>query len=380
MGQGTQVWRRWPVVAGVVALVLALAGAGAAWAVVSHQNNVKIQAWTDAAGELAGVLDLADAALVCASELDQATGDLGLEEARQELNTKITALKAGMKDTLTAHPAIERRVADQSGAQSGAQSGVSELAQSGGASSGAREVYVVNAELRPPVGELEQSRAQLEQAQVAIEAATSNLEDVRASVAGEVAAVREELQGAVSSAVADLQAQVEAAGKVLADSKGKVADDKTRTALDEALGAAKSLVEQLSKPLSDVDLVGAETLVGEQVKALQGAQKKVDASIAQKSAADTAAQAASQATTNNGGGGSAGEGWTGTWDSDWSEGGSWEDWTGSTGSSGSGGGYVPQSDRCDPRWPCSVTGDDGITHNQIWPDSNGSYTHDMGEL
>ncbi|MFT0763238.1 hypothetical protein VRY54_09305 [Actinomyces sp. F1_1611] len=375
MGQGRQVWRRWPVVAGVVALVLALAGAGAAWAVVSHQNNLKIQAWTDAAGELAGELDLADAALVRASELDQATGDLGLEEARQELNTKTATLKAGVKGALTDHPAIERRVADQSDTQSGAQSG----AQSGGANGGGREVYVVNAELRPPVGELEQSRAQLEEAQVALEAATSDLEDVSASVAGEVAAAREELQGAVSGAVADLQAQVEAASKVLTDSKGKVADDKTRTALDEALGAAKSLVEQLSKPLSDVDLVGAEALVGEQVKALQGAQKKVDASIAQKSAADTAAQAASQAAANNGGGGSAGEGWTGSWDSDWSEGGSWGDWTGSTGSSGSGG-YVPQSDRCDPRWPCSVTGDDGITHNQIWPDSNGSYTHDMGEL
>ncbi|WP_350257255.1 hypothetical protein [Scrofimicrobium sp. R131] len=132
MGQGRQVWRRWPVVAGVVALVLALAGAGAAWAVVSHQNNVKIQAWADAAGNLAELLDLADAALVRASELDQATGDLGLEEARQELNTKIAALKAGVKDALTAHPAIERRVADQSDAQSGAQSGT----QSGGASGG----------------------------------------------------------------------------------------------------------------------------------------------------------------------------------------------------------------------------------------------------
>lgn len=119
-------------VAGVVALVLALAGAGAAWAVVSHQNNVKIQAWADAAGNLAELLDLADAALVRASELDQATGDLGLEEARQELNTKIAALKAGVKDALTAHPAIERRVADQSDAQSGAQSGT----QSGGASGG----------------------------------------------------------------------------------------------------------------------------------------------------------------------------------------------------------------------------------------------------
>ncbi len=369
MGQGTQVWRRWPVVAGVVALVLALAGAGAAWAVVSHQNNLKIQAWADAAGDLAELLDLADTALVRASELDQATGDLGLEEARQELNTKIATLKAGVKDALTDHPAIERRVADQSDAQSGAQSGVSELAQSGGASSVAREVYVVNDELRPPAGELEQARKQLEQAQVALEEATSNLEDVSEAVAGKVAAAREELQGAVSGAVADLQAQVEAASKVLTDSKGKVADDKTRTALEDALGAAKSLVEQLSKPLSDVGLVEAEALVGEQVKALQGAQKKVDASIAQKSAADAAAQAAA----NNGGGSGAGEGWTGTWDSDWSEGGSWGDWTGSTGSSGSGGGYVPQSDRCDPRWPCSVIGDDGITHNQIWPDSNGEY-------
>lgn len=205
--------------------------------------------------------------------------------------------------------------------------------------------------------------------------ATADIVQARESLEAATNAVGESM---VTLSMTNLDKALVDAEKTLTDSKGKVADEKTRDTLSKSIKDAHELTDDVmsgamsgsdvSSPADRADAL--DTTTSELKKNTKAVKDSVAAKAeADKKAAEQAAeeQATPESTSDSGG-----------YTEDTYSDDSWFD-SGSTWTNNGGGGeYTPPVGgggyTGGDRFPDTVTDSDGNIHHQITPDENGSYT------